>query len=179
MSPNEPTFVIGLDFGTTMTSVSYYKFNSQDRPATVARNAIKSITNWPHSGRDQSKGEVPSEGLYLEGEYFWGYEARPKLKHAQCSGESLNASNRLIRFAKLILEKPGLELDDTDAIREMKETIRNLGKSVKDVITDYLVVAIPKNIWRIMKTFGKQAQWNFLFLFPPDGVCVPPGPCKR
>ncbi|KAJ6100061.1 hypothetical protein N7467_001596 [Penicillium canescens] len=139
MSPNEPTFVIGLDFGTTMTSVSYYKFNSQDRPATVARNAIKSITNWPHSGRDQSKGEVPSEGLYLEGEYFWGYEARPKLKHAQCSGESLNASNRLIRFAKLILEKPGLELDDTDAIREMKETIRNLGKSVKDVITDYLV----------------------------------------
>ncbi|KAJ5295674.1 hypothetical protein N7508_010495 [Penicillium antarcticum] len=139
MSPNEPTFVIGLDFGTTMTSVSYYKFNSQDRPATVARNAIKSITNWPHSGRDQSKGEVPSEGLYLEGKYFWGYEARPKLKHAQCSGESLNASNRLIRFAKLILEKPGLELDDTDAIREMKETMRNLGKSVKDVITDYLV----------------------------------------
>ena len=87
-----PRFIIGLDFGTTMTSVSYYKLKSGKRPVNVGRNAIKSVTHWPGSGRDQSRGEVPSEIFYLgSNEYHWGYEARRHLKHAHSNGTSLNA----------------------------------------------------------------------------------------
>ncbi|KAJ5956679.1 hypothetical protein N7501_010958 [Penicillium viridicatum] len=135
-----PRFIIGLDFGTTMTSVSYYKLKSGKRPVNVGRNAIKSVTHWPGSGRDQSRGEVPSEIFYLgSNEYHWGYEARRHLKHAHSTGTSLNASNRLIRLTKLILENPGLDLGRDDALSEVKETLKHLGKTVEDVITDYLV----------------------------------------
>lgn len=135
-----PRFIIGLDFGTTMTSVSYYKLKSGKRPVNVGRNAIKSVTHWPGSGRDQSRGEVPSEIFYLgSNEYHWGYEARRHLKHAHSTGASLNASNRLIRLTKLILENPGPDLGRDDALSEVKETLGHLGKTVEDVITDYLV----------------------------------------
>lgn len=134
-----PRFIIGLDFGTTMTSVSYYKLKSGKRPVNVGRNAIKSVTHWPGSGRDQSRGEVPSEIFYLgNNEYHWGYEARRHLKHAHSTGASLNASNRLIRLTKLILENPGPVLGANDALSEVKETLGHLGKTVRDVITDYL-----------------------------------------
>lgn len=135
-----PKFIIGLDFGTTMTSVSYYKLKSGKRPVNVGRNAIKSVTHWPGSGRDQSRGEVPSEMIYLaSNEYYWGYEARRHLKHAHSTGASLDDSSRLIRLTKLILEDPGPKSKENDALREVKKTLRYLGKSVKDVITDYLV----------------------------------------
>ncbi|KAJ5491999.1 hypothetical protein LT330_009208 [Penicillium expansum] len=135
-----PKFIIGLDFGTTMTSVSYYKLKSGKRPVNVGRNAIKSVTHWPGSGRDQSRGEVPSEMIYLgSNEYYWGYEARRHLKHAHSTGASLDDSSRLIRLTKLILEDPGPNSKENDALSEVKKTLRYLGKSVKDVITDYLV----------------------------------------
>ncbi|KAJ5199425.1 hypothetical protein N7491_000016 [Penicillium cf. griseofulvum] len=134
-----PKFIIGLDFGTTMTSVSYYKLKSGKRPVNVGRNAIKSVTHWPGSGRDQSRGEVPTEIFYLGSNgYHWGYEARRHLKHLHSTGVSLNASNRLIRLTKLILENPSLDSTNNDALSEVIETLGHLGKTVKDVITDYL-----------------------------------------
>ncbi|KAF7515242.1 hypothetical protein PCG10_003550 [Penicillium crustosum] len=168
MSPG-PRFIIGLDFGTTMTSVSYYKLKSGKRPLNVGRNAIKSITHWPGSGRDQSRGEVPSEIFYLgSNEYHWGYEARRHLKHAHSTGASLNASNRLIRLTKLILENPGPDLGRNDALGEVKETLRHLGKTVEDVITDYLfeVFCYTKEHLKDHETFRETSPVEFSLATP-------------
>ncbi|GFF25052.1 hypothetical protein IFM61606_09330 [Aspergillus udagawae] len=135
------TYIVGLDFGTTMTSISYYRFKSGRRPAKVPQSKIKDITDWPSAGRDQQRGEVPSESLYLDGSYYWGYQARQKLEQFHYSGGTSGLAGRLIRFTKLLLTDPELsEEDETDnQLREVRETLRHLGKTVHDAVKDYLV----------------------------------------
>ncbi|CRG87920.1 Replication polyprotein [Talaromyces islandicus] len=135
------TYIVGLDFGTTMTSISYYSFKSGKRPAKVPQSKIKDITHWPLSGRDQRRGEVPSESVYLAGKYYWGYQARKQLEQFRYGGGTSGLANRLIRFTKLLLTDPELsEEDETDdQLREVRQTLRHLGKTVYDVVQDYLV----------------------------------------
>lgn len=135
------TYIVGLDFGTTMTSVSYYRFKSGRRPAKVPQSKIKDITDWPFAGRDQQRGEVPSESLYLEGSYYWGYQARQKLEQFHYSGGASDLANGLIKFTKLLLADADLrEEDETDdQLRGVRETLRHLGKTVHDAVKDYLV----------------------------------------
>lgn len=135
------TFIVGLDFGTTMTSISYYHFKSGKRPAKLARDKIKDITDWPSAGRDQQRGEVPSESLYLNDEYYWGYQAREKLEQFNYSGGESDETVRLIRFTKLLFSNPELnEEDEKDSqLREVRQTLRHLGKTVADAVKDYLV----------------------------------------
>lgn len=135
------TYIVGLDFGTTMTSISYYRFKSGRRPAKVPPGKIKDITDWPSAGRDQQRGEVPSESLYLEGSYYWGYEARQKLEQFNYSGGESGLASRLIRFTKLLLTDAELSEDDEtdDQLREVRETLSHLGITVHDAVRDYLV----------------------------------------
>ncbi|KAJ5088399.1 hypothetical protein N7456_012015 [Penicillium angulare] len=156
------TFLIGIDFGTTMTSVSYYKPKKGKRSAVGAsKAAIKPIINWPGAASGQNRGEVPSESLYANGEYYWGYGAQRKAQ-ALLSEEVVDAARKPIKFAKLFLENcltnPDLQnrrdehslgfspdsLPPNPPPRAapyegLRETLEVLGKDVRDVIRDYLI----------------------------------------
>ena len=139
--PKKMAYIVGLDFGTTMTSVSYCRFKSGTGPPRVTHGQIKDITHWPGAGRDQQRGEVPSESLYLNGVYYWGYEASQALEQFHCSGGISDATGRLIRFTKLLLsDADKTEEDDKDSrFRDVRETLSHLGKTVHDAVKDYLV----------------------------------------
>ncbi|KXG51273.1 uncharacterized protein PGRI_095340 [Penicillium griseofulvum] len=150
-------YIVGLDFGTTMTSVSYCRFNSDKRPAKVPREKIKDITDWPSAGRDQQRGEVPSESLYLDDKFYWGYQARQKLEQFHYSGGVSDKTGRLIRFTKLLLAEPESKEEDGAGcqLREVRDTLSHLGKTVLDAVEDYLV-----EVFRFAKDFLKD-QVNF------------------
>ncbi|KAJ5645635.1 hypothetical protein N7507_011646 [Penicillium longicatenatum] len=153
----KPIFLVGIDFGTTMTSVSYYKFKLGKRPTTkISKEAIKSVIAWPNAASSQNRGEVPSESLYVNDEYYWGYGAQQKSQEV-LSSDDLNDANRPIKFTKLFLEDSltdknhqggsSIPCGPSDRSRangvapygELSKTLEALNKSVKDVIRDYLV----------------------------------------
>ncbi|KAI3189013.1 hypothetical protein CBS147311_10009 [Penicillium roqueforti] len=157
-TPN-PTFLVGIDFGTTMTSVSYYKFKLGKRPTTgISKNAIKSVIAWPNPASSHNRGEVPSESLYLGDDFYWGYGAQLKAQEV-LPNEALDASNKPIKFSKLLLadllsghNHQGNRGSSTNGsytdsqtnkaappYEDLEETLKALGKDVNDVIRDYLV----------------------------------------
>ncbi|KAF3384715.1 hypothetical protein F1880_001924 [Penicillium rolfsii] len=167
---SKPTFLVGIDFGTTMTSVSYYKFKHGRRPGVQnAKQAIKSIISWPGAASSQNRGEVPSESLYMDGKYYWGYVAQQKAQEV-LSNEVVNASNKPIRFTKLFLEdslsRADLESPSSSGspplasasraapYKELKETLEALEKDVRDVIRDYFIEVLGHSMAQLMKYEG-------------------------
>lgn len=55
---------MGLDYGTTFTSVSYYAHDVDDENRTAFPNEIKSIINWPEDGMAGMRRQVPTEIWY-------------------------------------------------------------------------------------------------------------------
>lgn len=161
-------FLVGIDFGTTMTSVSYYKFKPGRRPgAQNAKQAIKSIISWPGAASSQNRGEVPSESLYADGKYYWGYGAQQKAQEV-LSNEVVDAANKPIRFAKLFLEDslsrenfesascssespPLASASGAAPYKELKETLEALEKDVSEVIRDYLIEVLGHTMAQLMK----------------------------
>lgn len=136
-----PAFIVGLDFGTTTTSVSYWRSERGVRPREVPRETIRFFTNWPGSGHEQVRGDVPSESIYVnENEYHWGYKASQAMeKLHSCEGKPRKAQ-RLIKFAKLLLENddPHEENEESEMLRDVRETLDDLNKTVPEVIKNYL-----------------------------------------
>ncbi|KAH6723782.1 hypothetical protein BKA61DRAFT_626706 [Leptodontidium sp. MPI-SDFR-AT-0119] len=57
-------FVIGLDYGTTFTSISYYSYpESEDNPRALPSD-VKSIINWPGDGMSGMRRQIPTESWY-------------------------------------------------------------------------------------------------------------------
>ncbi|KAJ5609919.1 hypothetical protein N7528_009185 [Penicillium herquei] len=143
----KPTFLVGIDFGTTMTSVSYYKFKLGRRPVNgVSKQAIKSIVSWPGAASSQNKGEVPTESLYMDGQYYWGYGVQRKAQDVLYDAD-VDSANKPIRFAKLFLEdslsngghSPLTAATKAAPYADLHQTLKALGKDIRDVIRDYLV----------------------------------------
>ena len=57
-------FVVGLDYGTTFTSVSYYAHDVDDEHPRAFPNEIKSIINWPEDGMAGMRRQIPTESWY-------------------------------------------------------------------------------------------------------------------
>lgn len=163
----KPTFLLGIDYGTTMTSVSYYKFKLGRRPVTkVSKEAIKSIISWPGAASSQNRGEVPSQSLYADGKYYWGYEAQQKAQEV-LSNEEVDAAKRPIRFAKIFLEDSlKKEIDSPTSSSNatpldsparaapyegLKETLEALDKDIREVIRDYFVEILRHTMAQLMK----------------------------
>ncbi|PGH26778.1 hypothetical protein AJ80_01543 [Polytolypa hystricis UAMH7299] len=128
-------FLVGLDYGTTYTTVSYIKYDPRDPPKAVTGNEIKYISSWPESAghyTSQNNPQVPSESWYHKGKYYWGYDAHKKWRGEQ---GYLSRSNRLIKSAKLLLIDNNSE---TGPRRDLKQTMKRIGKEGPDVIKDYL-----------------------------------------
>ncbi|TGZ77595.1 hypothetical protein EX30DRAFT_311070 [Ascodesmis nigricans] len=70
----EPTFVIGVDFGTTFSSVIWTHSSCPDMPP-------QAVQQWPGQSADQ----VPTELQYTNAStssYIWGYQIKPTARQA-------------------------------------------------------------------------------------------------
>jgi hypothetical protein len=56
--------VIGIDYGTTFTSASYYVGSVKEQNPDVTRSDIKSIRNWPEDPTNGLAEQVPTETWY-------------------------------------------------------------------------------------------------------------------
>ena len=57
-------FVVGLDYGTTFTSVSYFSHPMDEENPRAFPSDIKSIMNWPEDGMGGIRRQLPTESWY-------------------------------------------------------------------------------------------------------------------
>lgn len=93
-STSEAQFVVGVDFGTTFTSVAFAHSASPE--------AVKLVQNWPNGGTGNSSADqVPTVVTYTNPQTrqkCWGYEAPPAVPPGQPPHEPL-------RWFKLLLQE--------------------------------------------------------------------------
>ncbi|OJJ04015.1 hypothetical protein ASPVEDRAFT_43457 [Aspergillus versicolor CBS 583.65] len=127
-------FIIGLDYGTTFSSVSYVKFDPDNPPLTLRGEQIRSVTHWPGAANRSRNPDVPSESWYLGDQFHWGYGARKATMASD--DDNLDCRNRIIQYAKLLL--PGDQKDTRGPRQELKRTLHKAKKDEVDVTRDYL-----------------------------------------
>ncbi|KAJ5114016.1 hypothetical protein N7456_002550 [Penicillium angulare] len=141
---NLPDYILGIDFGTTMTSISYLRLDSSEFSRTAVPSQIKFITQWPGAGQYRNTGEVPSEVIYIDGNMHWGYEAQERLKDYQQKCRPIDGGPKVLRFMKILLanDKSKGARPEGIRLREVREALETLGKSVRDVVEDYLTAVL-------------------------------------
>jgi hypothetical protein len=55
---------VGIDYGTTFTSISYLIPSDEDNHTRVFPHEVRVITEWPHDGFEGSKMHIPTETWY-------------------------------------------------------------------------------------------------------------------
>jgi hypothetical protein len=55
--PKLQNYIIGVDFGTTFSSISYYAYSTADEDAGVRTSDIKTITNWPEDNVNNGRSD--------------------------------------------------------------------------------------------------------------------------
>ncbi|KAF2116330.1 hypothetical protein BDV96DRAFT_645660 [Lophiotrema nucula] len=145
-------FRVGLDFGTTMTTVAY-----ADTSLADLQDQVHTIHRWPGnpwSGVTRTSLQVPSEAAYPTKEfvaasrlnphsyndkvcpgYKHGYEVQTDLGTAYLDQESEGYIR--IERPKNLLDKSSMTAQTR---RRLEKKLQVLGKSAEDVITDYLTV---------------------------------------
>ncbi|KAE8313546.1 hypothetical protein BDV41DRAFT_256217 [Aspergillus transmontanensis] len=165
-STSRTKFIVGLDYGTTFSSVSYIKFDVANPPTTLRGEQIKSVYGWPNTSNHWRNPDVPSESWYLDDEFHWGYNARQEVKGIEDG--RLDPTNRIIQFAKLLLVE---DQPDKDGPRkELRRTLHKLNKTEKDVIKDYIRGLLKHSKTHLEKKerFTEDCEVEFV-------LCVPAG----
>ncbi|KAL7909220.1 hypothetical protein GGI35DRAFT_493223 [Trichoderma velutinum] len=137
----EPTIVIGIDFGTTYSGVAW---TTSSRPGH-----INIITNWDAvKNHCSDKEKVPSAIYYDDkGEVSWGYSVPEK------------ASSLKFEWFKLCLLDEGdipKEHRNAAQIQAAQKSLRKSNKCVEDVISDYLRELWKHSITNIRRAVGGQ-----------------------
>ncbi|CAI7672409.1 unnamed protein product [Penicillium discolor] len=111
--------VIGLDFGTTFSGVSWATVDDFER------NKIQTITSWPGAYGQESK--APTRLFYEYGKIFWGYEVPDDVEPIQW-------------FKLLLLRDEDLspEVRSDDLIIRARKMLQDENKTAVDCIADYL-----------------------------------------
>jgi molecular chaperone DnaK (HSP70) len=159
-------FIVGLDYGTTYSSVSYIKFDAANPPNTLRGEQIKSVCGWPNTFNMWRNPDVPSESWYLDDEFYWGYKAREKIKGIEDG--RLDSRNRIIQFAKLLLFEG--EQDKNGPRSELRRTLSKLRKAEKDVIKDYIREILKHSKAQLERKEGFREDSEVELVF-----CVPAG----
>jgi len=63
-------FIVGLDFGTTTTAVSYFAHPVDEPNPTALPEDIKSIMNWPNDNANEYMYGLTKQGIILKGPSF-------------------------------------------------------------------------------------------------------------
>lgn len=159
-------FIIGLDYGTTFSSVSYVKFDPDNPPVSLRGEQIRSVTHWPGAGNRSRNPDVPSESWYLGGQFHWGYGTRKAIMESD--DDNLDCRNRIIQYAKLLL--PGDQKDTRGPRQELKRTLHKAKKDEIDVTKDYLFEVLSHTKKFLEGREGLDAGCEVELVF-----CVPAG----
>ncbi|ESZ94881.1 hypothetical protein SBOR_4757 [Sclerotinia borealis F-4128] len=134
----EKKFILGIDFGTTFTSVSYFSHPINEQYPRAAPSELRSITNWPDDlACSESNGTRPQVPTETNQQYKENISRDPKSR---------------VKRSKLRLVQTPYTLDDRVELLEIIEglihdkLIRKHGskyspdtRDVLDIFTDFLV----------------------------------------
>ncbi|KAJ4416814.1 hypothetical protein N0V82_006543 [Gnomoniopsis sp. IMI 355080] len=118
-SRNEKSIVVGIDFGTTYSGVSW-AFSG------TASN-IRLIQDWPNPiANNANSDKVPSKISYQEDGQVknWGYEVKTNDDH--------------FHWMKVLLEPDSEKTKATEAIKQCNTLLEKLNKTLDNVVSDYL-----------------------------------------
>jgi hypothetical protein len=158
-----------LDYGTAFTSISYIVFDPDDPPVDIGSHSIRSVRRWPQAAGffHPYISCVPSESWYrADGEYLWGYPVQKKLEKMSAE-EDVSSANRIVRLAKLLLdeeEEPG----SSDPLLEIKNALRNVGRTAREAVTDYLTHVFMHTRQVLERCEGFNPSWEVEL-----ALCVP------
>ncbi|KAI0883273.1 actin-like ATPase domain-containing protein [Annulohypoxylon maeteangense] len=132
----DDTMVIGIDFGTTYSGAAWAT------AADFEAHQINLITSWPGTGREE--GKAPTELCYEDGQVTWGYDVPPD-------------SDPLRWFKLLLLKDEDLspEIRSSDYILRGRKMLRENGKTVVELVADYLRGFWDHIIHEITKARGR------------------------
>jgi len=119
---DDTKLIIGLDFGTTFTAVSW--------AITAGREQVYTIDDWPNPfGSTRNEDQVPSTIAYdRTGKVAkWGYYVREQDRDT-------------FRFSwmKILLDPSHRYYKEAPRIKEMVARLTQLGKTAEDVVSDFL-----------------------------------------
>ncbi|KAI8720957.1 hypothetical protein NCS52_00541900 [Fusarium sp. LHS14.1] len=148
-----PILIIGIDFGTTYSGVTYSR----------RKNTPKLITNWKNLRNfNQDKEKIPSAVFYhrmTERDFSWGYEAP--------IGEDV------LRWFKLLLVDENdlpFKIRTSPHVTTARALIRQLNKTPVEVIGDYLGALWKHSRENMMRAVGQRvfkiARLHFVVTLP-------------
>jgi hypothetical protein len=104
-------FIVGIDYGTTFTSVSYHIQSDEDDHTRVFPHEVGVISEWPHDGFDGSKMHIPTETWYSSVPKIRG---RPvgQFELSNSDSESTSSDDEDLRAGRSTPSDSGQDEDD-------------------------------------------------------------------
>lgn len=157
-----------LDYGTSLTSMSYAILDPDDVPTDFDPSAIKCIVNWPGASQFSHSDIpfVPSESWYGDGRFLWGYEVQNTLRKVS-EGERTQWMKGIVQLPKLLLDNDMEDLDE-DQLALPREALRNVGRTATEAIRDYLMKAFKHAHRQLVGKKGFNDSWQVEL-----ALCVP------
>lgn len=118
MSGKSSEIVIGIDFGTTHSGVSW--------AVNGGSKVIRLINNWPDpTASTASKDKVPSSISYVNGKpQKWGY--------------TVGLNDESFRWIKILLEENHKYVTMVEPVKDSNTLLRKVDKTAQEVVADYL-----------------------------------------
>ncbi|KAF8421674.1 hypothetical protein EV426DRAFT_565316 [Tirmania nivea] len=146
--------VVGIDFGTTHSAVAW---------ADTSSATEKIIRQWPGATGKHGVDKVPSEMRYTPTGIKWGFQADEAPVVNQRQGPQGGAQkNTKLQYMKLLLDpsqkkkrKGRVQLADPLGLAQIRQAIPP-GKSVVDVVADYLKCLKEHALDVLSKSFGAE-----------------------
>jgi molecular chaperone DnaK (HSP70) len=134
---SKPRLIVGIDYGTTYTSVAYRYISEGQESSSGSLGAqlrdVQDVQEWPAATETPF---VPTVSMYDSAEErplipkWWGYKVARALKR-----EEVPNTAYAVHLAKLILHEARETQRETIRLKELS---RNLGKEQIDLIEDFL-----------------------------------------
>ncbi|KAL4819764.1 hypothetical protein BDW67DRAFT_181481 [Aspergillus spinulosporus] len=160
--------LICLDYGTAFTSISYLPYDLDKPPVDISPSSIRCIRNWPHARGPFHAGSpsVPSKSLYRNGVFLWGHSVQNKLQ-ALSVLDGVSSLDRTVQLPKLLLDDDG-DGSEEDPLLPQKEVLRNVGKTAREAVQDYLMRVFKHAHPQLEKQEGFNETWVVELV-----LCVP------
>ncbi|KAL8953266.1 MAG: hypothetical protein Q9222_000871 [Ikaeria aurantiellina] len=118
MSGFSSEIVVGIDFGTTHSGVSW--------AVNGGSKVIRLINNWPDpTAQNASKDKVPSSISYVDGKpQRWGY--------------TVGLTDESFKWIKILLEENHKYITTVEPVKDSNKLLTKVDKKAHEVVADYL-----------------------------------------
>ncbi|GFF96078.1 hypothetical protein IFM47457_10691 [Aspergillus lentulus] len=157
-----------LDYGTTLTSISYITFDPDEPPEDVHPREVRCVANWPQANQfvNAASPFVPSESWYRGGEFLWGHEVQHTLRNLS-DNDDAESMDCIIQLPKLLLDDDGESIDN-DRLSQPRKALHKAGRTARDAIRDYLMKVFKHTHGQLLNYEGFNNTWEVELV-----LCVP------